>query len=70
MKFLAKSKANNKKQPKYNIKPNDCCVGSVAKITIPSIEHNNNKTHLIIISIISQYLSLIVDYKLLDLLTH
>ena len=55
MKFLATSKANNKKQPKASIKPNDCLVGSVAIITIPKTEHDISINHLKIVSIIEPF---------------
>ena len=39
------------KQPKVKIKPNDCCPGSVASITMPITEHIKSNTHLVIINI-------------------
>ena len=45
------------KQPKVKIKPNDCCPGSVASITMPITEHIKSNTHLVIINIDSIYIS-------------
>ena len=48
------------KQPKVKIKPNDCCPGSVASITIPTTEHIKSNTHLVIINIDSILSSLFI----------